>query len=289
MVLAPKYLSDKGSVHKYIRYRRTEQFDENAFLSDLAQPYGSNINSYEDPSAAVNFSMKLVSLYLTNMIHSKRNESKSVSNLAGWIRKFLIPSKLETNFTMKTIWITGAISDKKEVISGVPKWSVLGSILFLIYVNDLPLSLASTCADIFADYTTIGTSNHSLDTWVDILTTDLQDVLSWCNSKNMSLNVSKTKLIYISYRHKQQILAICDHDISICDSEIQVSSVEILLGVTISNTLCWDAHIDDLIKKCNSYLFLLSRIKVFLSRRNRILFYNSYILPHLDFMLYYLG
>ena len=83
MVLAPKYLSDKGSVHKYIRYRRTEQFDENAFLSDLAQPYGSNINSYEDPSAAVNFSMKLVSLYLTNMIHSKRNESKSVSNLAG--------------------------------------------------------------------------------------------------------------------------------------------------------------------------------------------------------------
>ena len=83
MVLAPKYLSDKGSVHKYIIYRKTEQFDENAFLSDLAQPSGSNINSYEDPSAAVNFSMKLFSLYLTNMIHSKRNESKSVSNLAG--------------------------------------------------------------------------------------------------------------------------------------------------------------------------------------------------------------
>ena len=73
----------------------------------------------------------------------------------------------------------------------------------------------------------------------------------------MSLNVSKTKLMYISSRHKQQIRANCDHDISICDSKIQV------LGVTIRNTLCWDAHIDDLIKKCNSYLFLLSRIKVF--------------------------
>ena len=46
--------------------------------------------------------------------------------------------------------------------------------------------------------------------------------------------------------------------------------------------LCCDAHIDHLIKKCNSYLFVLSRIKVFLSRRNRILCYNSYILPHLD-------
>ena len=48
-------LSDKGSAHKYIRYRKTEQFAENTFLSDLAQQSWSNINSYEDPSAAVQF------------------------------------------------------------------------------------------------------------------------------------------------------------------------------------------------------------------------------------------
>ena len=80
----------------------------------------------------------------------------------------------------------------------------------------------------------------------------------------MSLNASKTILMYTSSRHKQQILTNCDHDISLCDSKIQVSSVEKLLGVTISNTLCWDAHINQLIKKDNSYLFLLSRIKVFI-------------------------
>ena len=95
----------------------------------------------------------------------------------------------------------------------------------------------------------IGTSSYFIDTLVE---TDLQYVLSWCKSNNMSLNVSKTKLMYISYRHKQHILANCDHDISICDSKIQVSSVEKLLGVTVSNTLCWDAHIDQLIRKCNS-------------------------------------
>ena len=89
------------------------------------------------------------------------------------------------------------------------------------YVNDLPLSLTSTCADIFTDDPTVGTSSHSIDTLVETLTTDL---------------------LY-------------------------------LFGAT---TYCWDVHIDHLIKKCNSYLFLLSRIKVFfLSRRNRILFYNS--------------
>jgi len=83
--------------------------------------------------------------------------------------------------------------------------------------------------------------------------------------------------MYISSRRKQQTLANCDHDISICDSKIQVSSVEKLVILSAGMLT-----VITLLKKCNSYLFLLSIIKVFLSRRNRILYYNSYILPHLD-------
>ena len=94
-----------------------------------------------------------------------------------------------------------------------------------LHIN-LLLSLTSTCADIFANDTTLGTSSHSIDTLVETLTTDLKIVLFWCNSNNISLNVSKTKLMYIPSRHKQQTLANCDHDISICNSKIQVSSVE---------------------------------------------------------------
>jgi len=51
-------------------------------------------------------------------------------------------------------------------------------------------------------------------------------------------------------------------------------------------SLSWSTHIHDVIKKCNSYLYLLSRIKVYLSVNNRKLFYNAYILPHFDVVSY---
>ena len=78
----------------------------------------------------------------------------------SWISSYLNKRFLQTHHA-------GAISDKKEVISGVPQGSFLWPILFLIYVNDLPLSLTSTCIDIFAGDPTIITSSHSIDTLVE--------------------------------------------------------------------------------------------------------------------------
>jgi len=91
MVLAPKYLSDKGSVHKYIRYRRTEQFDENAFLSDLAQPSGSNINSYEDPSAAVQFFNETFLSLLDKHDPLKKKRVKKCQQ-PGWMNQEILNS-----------------------------------------------------------------------------------------------------------------------------------------------------------------------------------------------------
>ena len=67
------------------------------------------------------------------------------------------------------------------------------------------------------------------------------------------------------------------------DTNIAVTSSEQLLGITVDNTLSWDIQVENVLKKCNTYLFLLSRIKQFLSIDSRTLSYNAYILPHLDY------
>ena len=113
------------------------------------------------------------------------------------------------------------------------------------------------------------------------LTNDLQNVfifVQFYNSNNMSLKVSKTKLIYISSRHKQLYMTNDENPINLSDSKLIPTSVENLLGVTIINSLCWDNHI-------NQIKFLLSRINIFLTRKKTNLFYKAHILPHLDYFV----
>ena len=124
----------------------------------------------------------------------------------------------------------------------------MGLILCLIYVNDLPLSPTETSADIFADDTTISAVSHSNEDLIQSLTNYLHFFLYWCNSNNMSLIVSKTKLMYMSSRHKQISMTKDETSINLCDSKILPTSVEKLLGVTIDNSLCWDNHINQVLK-----------------------------------------
>ena len=181
------------------------------------------------------------------------------------------------------VHISGKLSESKEIKAGVPQGSVLGPLLFLLYINDLPLYIKYCLLDLFADDGTLHTSNSYLPTVTNFLNLDLDNFSDWCDDNDMKKNTSKSKAMFLATRcTANKIMAEPPH-LTIKGEQIQISESEKLLGVHINNSLSWSTQIDSTLKKCNSLLFLLNRIKKYLNIPTRKLFYNAYILPHLDY------
>ena len=145
------------------------------------------------------------------------------------------------------------------------------------------MELEYATADLFADDCSITISDKCIDTIGNLLSQDLMNINRWCQLNKMVLNTSKTKTMYICSSSKHRSFTGQFPSICLNDTELIASSEEKLLGVSIVNTLNWDTHVNNILKKCNSYLYLLSRIKLFLSLDKRKLFFNAYILPHIDY------
>jgi hypothetical protein len=90
-----------------------------------------------------------------------------------------------------------AESKMDKVQSSVPQGSILGPLLFLLYVSDLPLYLHETISELYGDDTTIYTSNESVHVINNKLQNDLVQVKKWCKNNDMAINAKKTKTIFI--------------------------------------------------------------------------------------------
>ena len=95
----------------------------------------------------------------------------------------------------------GVLSGSKTVMCGIPQGLILGPLLFLIYINDLPVSLEFSSARMFADDTTLTASGESvLDAEVAI-NHDLANIKKWLSANKLSLNLVKTEYLLIGSRH----------------------------------------------------------------------------------------
>ena len=192
-----------------------------------------------------------------------------------WFRSYL------TNRTQRCL-VNGSLSRICSLKCGVPQGTILGPLLFLIYINDLPNCLTSCQPRMYADDTHITYAGVDVNSIQLNLSHDLDNLNKWLISNKLTLNTSKTEFMLIGSRQKLSTLS-NPLELSINNVPIEhVSSVK-SLGIFIDENLRWQTHIDKLSKKVASGIGAIKRIRPFVPPPTLHYIYNSLIQSHFDY------
>jgi len=139
--------------------------------------------------------------------------------------------------------INGSLSKSRSLSCGVPQRTILGPLLFLLYINDLPNSLSNCEPRMYADDTHL---TYAGDNAVNIQwrqNQDLENVHNWLRANKLTLNVTKTEFMLIGSRQRLSTLT---ESPTFAINDLQVSQVTTAksLGVTIDDRLDWSGHIE---------------------------------------------
>ena len=177
--------------------------------------------------------------------------------------------------------IEDAISDPLPLNFGVPQGSILGPVLFTVYVNDL-LSVPKHCKSSgYVDDTKIFLSLPPRDITdaSNALNQDLLEISRWCCENSLLINPDKTKFLVIAT--PQLLRNLPRLSITILGKEIEPVSVARDLGVYIDQTLNYNEHISKLVSNCVHKLVQINRIKHLLDRKSLLLMINAFVFSKL--------
>ena len=172
------------------------------------------------------------------------------------------------------------ISESESIGLGVPQGSVLGPLLFLIYINDLAIYLTEFSIKLFADDTTLTQIGCELPELLDSFQTSFKKLLSWCEYNRIDINWTKTKIMFITSKRNVSLPSCIIFE----DKSIEVVKKFKLLGVQIDNRLNFLSHVSDLRISINKRIYSIKRL-FYLSYKVKLQFFKSFILPYFDYGL----
>ena len=175
--------------------------------------------------------------------------------------------------------INDTLSDINSIKCGVPQGSILGPLLFLIYINDIAHSSTILKFYLFADDTTIFySSKKSPKLQQQTLNTELNKVNSWLNCNKLCLNVGKSCYLKFSLLPQTTNFAV-----NIAKKPLTKKSVTKYLGVLIDDKLTWKEHILNINLKIRRGIGMINKIKDFVTSTTLKSLYYSFIYLYLDY------
>ena len=171
-------------------------------------------------------------------------------------------------------------SNISTVKCGVPQGSILGPLLFLIYMNDIVNASPLLTYVLFADDTNVFYSHTDLNILITTLNLELNKLSSWFKSNKLSLNINKTNCMYFKNIHSKYAPYF---NILIDDMPIIEKEVTTFLGVMIDSNLTWNSHINNICMLVSRGIGILYKLKYCLSQKSLFMLYNSLILSHISY------
>lgn len=202
-----------------------------------------------------------------------------------WFSNFLTNRK-------QRVKLKDHVSSELQSERGVPQGSVLGPLLFLIYINDISELEHSCIIHLFADDALIYYSSECLVQCVSTINNSLGIIYKWCCVNLLKINIEKTKYMVISNLQQYNHFTRGNFEIMIGTSKICRVNEFKYLGVVIDRELKFKQHVNQLIKKISFKIRYLSRCSRYLTKWTKTIIFNSLILPHFTYcssILYILG
>ena len=188
--------------------------------------------------------------------------------LLRWIRSYL-------SNRSQYVCVDGVTSSVLPVLSGVPQGSVLGPLLFIIYINDVATVTSSgTDANMFADDIALHRIIKTSSDYVH-LQEDIDSVSNCIHHKHLQFNASKCKLMLISKKK---------NNCTASTANVALTRVYKYLSVTITHDLSWALHISNCCNETRKLIGLLyTRFHHHASSTTLLKLYCSFIRPHLEY------
>ena len=194
---------------------------------------------------------------------------------------FLLLSDYLSNRKQRVV-LNGQTSDWADVKAGVPQGSILGPLLFLIYINDLPEGLKSN-AKLFADDTSLFSVVNDVNVSYNELNSDLSQIDKWASQWKMQFNPDPKKPAASEVVFSHRLIKNAHPAVKLNNLPIVPSISTKHLGMILDCKLDFNLHLDDKISKANKGIGMIKRLQLELHRKTLINVYKSFVRPHLDY------